>query len=244
MIDFHCHLDLYREPKRILEECISRRVFVLAVTTTPSAFAGTKALVGEAPRVRVALGLHPELARERLGELTLFDKLLPEVKYVGEVGLDGSLELKHTWTSQLAVFRHVLNSARNVGGRIMSIHSRRAAKEVVAELQQCPGAGIPVLHWYSGSQRDLKLAIELGCWFSVGPAMVKSKSGIDSIKLMPKDRILTETDGPFVTVKDEPAYPWDAEIAEHGLARLWECSVLDVRRSIRTNLLRLTTMCA
>lgn len=242
MIDFHCHLDLYREPRIVVEECISRRVFVLAVTTTPSAFAGTRALVGDAARVRVALGLHPQLAHERQGELALFDQLLPEARYLGEVGLDGSPELKHTWASQIAVFRHVLNAAQNASGRIISIHSRRAAKEVVQELQQCPRTGIAVLHWYSGSLRDLRSAIDIGCWFSVGPAMVRSKSGIELIKVMPKDRVLTETDGPFVTVEDEPAYPWDAEIAEHGLARVWQCSVVEVRQLIRGNLLRLTEM--
>jgi Tat protein secretion system quality control protein TatD with DNase activity len=84
---------------------------------------GTSALVGRAERIRVALGLHPQLARERRSELDLFDRMLPEARYVGEVGLDGSPELRDQWHDQLAVFEHVLSSCRAAGGRIMSIHS-------------------------------------------------------------------------------------------------------------------------
>src|SRR5438552_1595155 len=100
MIDFHCHLDLYSQPRDVVEECIVRGAYVLAVTTTPSAWEGTSALVAGASRIRVALGLHPELAQERKVELPLFDKLLSRTKYVGEIGLDGSPELKGQWEHQ------------------------------------------------------------------------------------------------------------------------------------------------
>ena len=80
MIDFHCHLDLYPNPVQIVREVRAREMYVLSVTTTPTAFEGTSALASDAPRIRTALGLHPQLAHERKGELALFDELLPTTR--------------------------------------------------------------------------------------------------------------------------------------------------------------------
>jgi 7-cyano-7-deazaguanine synthase in queuosine biosynthesis len=90
VIDFHCHLDLYLDRSAVRDECARRGVYVMSVTTTPSAWRGTSALAGNAARIRTALGLHPQLAHERRSELGLFDALLPKARYVGEIGLDGA----------------------------------------------------------------------------------------------------------------------------------------------------------
>ena len=155
MIDFHCHLDLYPEPQGVVRECVSRGIYALAVTTTPSAWQGTSELVSGADRIRVALGLHPELARERRSELQLFEQLLPRTRYVGEIGLDGSPETRSFWADQKYVFDHILAACRAAGGKIMSIHSRRAITQVLDSLESHPGAGTPILHWYSGGSREL-----------------------------------------------------------------------------------------
>jgi TatD DNase family protein len=105
MIDFHCHLDLYPDPMNVVRECANRRLYVLSVTTTPSAWAQTNALAAGHDRIRTALGLHPELARERRRELALFDRLLPQARYVGEIGLDGSPRFRDRW--------HQINSPRS-----------------------------------------------------------------------------------------------------------------------------------
>jgi TatD DNase family protein len=103
VIDFHAHLDLYPDPLATTRECIERDLFVLSVTTTPSAWSGTAALAKDAPRIRTAIGLHPQIAQERQHELPLFEELLPRTRYVGEVGLDGAPELKSSWGTQQRV---------------------------------------------------------------------------------------------------------------------------------------------
>lgn len=108
MIDFHAHLDLYPDPHGAARECVARKLYVLSVTTTPSAWAGTAVLTKHAPRIRTALGLHPQLAHERKGELLLFERLLPQVRYVGEIGLDGGPEYKCHWPDQERVFTRIL----------------------------------------------------------------------------------------------------------------------------------------
>lgn len=236
MIDFHCHLDLYPEPQRIADECGNRGLYVLSVTTTPSAWEGTADLAKTHTRIKTALGLHPQLAHQRKFELGLFERLLPRVSYVGEVGLDGSLESKPHWADQLAVFEHVLACCREQKGRVISIHSRRAAKPVLDTLSQYPESGVPILHWFSGSLRDLDRAIGMGCWFSVGPAMLAGERGRSLVSRMPQNRVLTETDGPFAQLDSTSALPWDVSMAVEALASLWSLTVAEVQRMVNENL--------
>lgn len=108
MIDFHCHLDLFPDPVSVADRCEKEGMYLLSVTTTPSAWHGTKKL--ERARIKTALGLHPQLAHQRQSELALFDQLLAEARYVGEIGLDGAPEFGAHWCEQLGVFRHILTA--------------------------------------------------------------------------------------------------------------------------------------
>jgi TatD DNase family protein len=101
----------------------------------------------------------------------------------------------------------------------MTIHSRRAADEVLERLEAFPGAGVPVLHWYSGGRSTLVNAIALGCWFSVGPGMIAGAKGRALVAGMPQDRVLTESDGPFATIDGRSAAPWDVGIAVTALPK-------------------------
>ena len=236
MIDLHCHLDLYPEPSAVARECVRRRMFVLSVTTTPSAWRGTSALAAGSERIRTAVGLHPQLAQQRKGELDQFDQLIHETRYVGEIGLDGTPECRPFWNDQVDVFEHVLRTCVNAGGRILTIHSRRAENEVLAHLERRQDAGVPILHWFSGTYQNLERAILLDCWYSVGPAMLRSQKGRELVKRMPPDRVLTETDGPFATFKDRVMQPWDVEAAVQRLAEIWFLSVHEVEERLAKNL--------
>ena len=158
IVDMHCHLDLYPNPFDIVKKCKKKGVYTLSVTTTPKAWRGTKKLEIDNPQVKTALGLHPQIAHERFDELQLFDQLLPEARYVGEIGLDGGKNYKKYWKVQLKVFRHILKSVDLSGGRIMSIHTISSSSAVLEELRNI--SGVPILHWFSGSKSSLKKAIE------------------------------------------------------------------------------------
>lgn len=236
MIDFHAHLDLYPDPSAVARECQERGMYVLSVTTTPSAWEGTSALAAGNSRIRTALGLHPELAAQRGAELAIFDRILPTTRYIGEVGLDGTPQLARGWDAQVRVFEHVLAACVSAGGRILSVHSRRAELEVLTRLEAAPGAGTPVLHWFSGSLRALERAVECGCWFSVGPQMLRAQKGRTLVTAMPRDRILTESDGPFTVHEGRPAMPWDVHSAVLELARIWGYSDSEAAGQVRSNL--------
>lgn len=236
MIDFHSHIDLYPDPKAVVRECVKRNAYVLSVTTTPSAWRITSSLAHNAPRIQTALGLHPQIAHQRYKELDLFDSLLPDAKYVGEIGIDGSPDHKVHLDIQKKVFSHILSSCNRGGGYIMSMHSRGAVTVLLEELQKHPNAGTPVMHWFSGSKTELEKAIRIGCWFSVGPSMLSSKKGIDIVSRIPKDRILTESDGPFAKLNGEVLMPWDAEKANDYLVNIWGSSLQETNSRLNENL--------
>jgi len=242
VIDFHAHLDLYPDPVATTNECIKRNLFVLSVTTTPSAWSGTAALAKDAARIRTAIGLHPQIAHERQRELALFEELLPQSRYVGEIGLDGGPEFKATYDIQRWVFDQILHLSIAAGGRIMTIHSRRAATPVLDALASNADAGVAVLHWFSGSRRELQRAIDQGCWFSVGPAMLRGEKGRAMVGIMPLDRVLTESDGPFAQIDGRSLFPWEAEAAEKTLATIWSMTDDEVRHRLMDNLKRLTSL--
>lgn len=240
LVDFHSHLDLYPDHSKVAATCDLQDVYVLAVTTTPKAWGGTNRLVLGNPHVKVALGFHPQLAQSRIRDLCYFERYIPQAKYIGEVGLDGSLEWRSSFVEQLKVFRHVLSCIDKAGGRIVSIHSRKSVDVVLSEIKKI--SCIPVLHWFSGNKDEIIRAIDMGCWFSVSPQMLISKRGLELVSLMPSDRVITETDGPFGSYCGKQLYPWGVVHAFKPLARLWKIDENEVKRSIYDNFIRLLNL--
>ena len=241
LVDLHCHLDLYPDPSLEIAKATGAGAYVLSVTTTPKAWRVTSKLSRNSPRIKTALGLHPQLAKDRSHELPLFEALLPETRYVGEIGLDGSDDFRSSLDIQQDVLDRILKACTKSGGRILSLHSRGAAKLVLDHIEQHPHAGRYVLHWFTGTKGDLTRAIELGCWFSVGPAMLRSKKGKDLFSLMPKDKVLTETDGPFGTTNGQPLKPAEVTSAVDYIAHYWNLNSQNARKKITDNLRALTT---
>jgi len=136
MIDTHCHLDLYPKPGPVIAEADKRGMFVIAVTTTPKAFLGNMRMIEGRKRIRVAVGLHPELVAERHREVEDVCQLMAKTKYVGEIGIDGSPPHKSSIKLQTEVFSRFLTRASELGGKILSIHSRGAAALVLDEIER------------------------------------------------------------------------------------------------------------
>lgn len=222
LVDFHCHLDLYPNHEEIIREADQAGVYTLAVTTTPRAWPRNNELAKQTKHVRTALGLHPQLVAEHEHEISIWDKYLPEAKYIGEVGLDASPRFYKSMLAQQRVFQHVLQQCAKYGDKVLSVHSVRTAKQILDNIEQYlpAGSGKVVLHWFTGSKSEAMRAIKLGCYFSVNATMLQNKRHQDMIKGIPLDRILTETDGPFTQVYGSPARPWDVVHAVQGLSEL------------------------
>jgi len=110
---------------------------------------------------------------------------------------------------------------------------------VLDELENHPGAGTSILHWFTGTKKELNRAIDLGCMFSIGPVMTKSKKGKGLIDSIPKDKILLETDGPFTRLKNKPLHPIDAFLVVSYLSERWNESQDVVTKLLKNNLRQL-----
>lgn len=239
MIDFHCHLDLYPDGLEVACQTNQRNDFTLVVTTSPRAYHATSRVFGRLPRLHVALGLHPEVAETKAAELDALIAGIRAARFVGEIGLDGSLPHRNSLAVQERIFKAALGECARQGGRVMSIHSRGAEQKVVEHIALAGSVGVPVLHWFSGSLGTLKDACKLGCWFSVGPAMLAGEKGRRLAARMPMDRVLPETDGPFAKVGAKPLMPWQAMDVSHTLAELWGVELQQARNQLSENLERL-----
>lgn len=210
-VDFHCHLDLYRDHVHALRACEEEQIYTLSVTTTPKAWPRNRDLTRDTRYVRAALGLHPQLVGEREDELELWERFAGDARYIGEVGLDANRDHRSSLEAQQRVFERVVSVCEEQGGKVLSVHSVRAAGMVLDTLESllARDRGKVILHWFSGNSSELNRAIDLGCYFSINRSMTGSARGREIIAMLPEHVLLTETDGPFTTVEDRPAFPTD-----------------------------------
>lgn len=95
------------------------------------------------------------------------------------------------------------------------------------------------MHWFTGSKTDVRRAVDRGCYFSVNEGMLASATGMRVMREIPIDRVLTETDGPFLARGDAPIQPGDVGRAVEMIASFTGWSVEDARSQILSNLKRL-----
>lgn len=240
MIDTHCHVDFYPIPERVAQEVEDRGILTIAVTNLPSHFAQSRPHVLRFKRIRLALGLHPLLVESHTEcEQRKFEQLLDMTSYIGEVGLDFSRDGKLTMEQQIETLRFVLELIRD-RPRFVTIHARKAEERVLQLLQEYEIAPA-VFHWYSGTLTTLDKIMDAGHYVSVNPAMVLSKKGRQIVGRIQRNRLLTETDGPYVLIKGRPAHPSDVRLVLDYLGEQWRCPFDEVDDQVSANFTRILT---
>lgn len=234
-VDAHCHIDLFREPARIVADAAKARVHTIAVTNAPFVFPHTVALTQGNSYVHAALGLHPELVATHGNQLSRFSALLSSTRFVGEVGLDYTTNDAELRKRQRSVFETILERCASTTERkVVTVHSRRAAADVIATVgTRFPGT--VVLHWFTGTPRELERALTAGLMFSINSAMLSGQSGRRLVSAMPRDRVLTESDGPFVGPKNAPEAPASMDSTVAALAKLWGLEPVEARSTVAAN---------
>jgi TatD DNase family protein len=222
LIDTHCHLtdpafapDRDAVTARMRAAGVGRALVVESVTAELEA---TLAWADGEEGVRVATGCHPHDARHwdaAMRSRLLAAWHLPTVAAVGEIGLDYHYD--HSPRDvQRAAFAEQLALAVELGMPVV-IHAREADDDVVAVLREQPRATV-VLHSFSSGAvlRDAGLAA--GWYFSFsGMVTFKSWTQQDTVCAVPDDRLLIETDSPYLAPvphrgkRNEPAFV--AEVA-------------------------------
>jgi TatD DNase family protein len=243
LVDFHCHLDLFRDHAAAVAECERQKIFTLAVTTTPRAWPRNQELAAATKHVRAALGLHPQLVKERAQELAIWRDYLPRSRYVGEVGLDAGPAYYASFGAQKAVFEAVLRDCAAQGEKVLTIHSVRAAKTVLDMVETLlpVSRSSAVLHWFTGTKTEAARAIKLGMYFSINREMLLKERHRAMVTSLPLDRLLTETDGPFAKIDGRDARPSDVSLTVSELAKLRSLPVSELADIVADNLKRLVT---
>lgn len=240
LIDFHCHLDLYPDHAAAVRDADAAGVFTLAVTTTPKAWARNHELTRDTRHVRAALGLHPQLVSSRADEIALWETLLPQTRYVGEIGLDAGPRFYKSLDLQKHIFARMLQACSKAGGKIITVHSVRATKAVLDHIEehlQLRTSRV-VLHWFTGSKSDAARALDMGCYFSINSTMLSRERARALVRSLPIDRMLTETDGPFTEVDGRPSKPVDVAGTVQTIAKLLDLPSKGLASAMRDNLRR------
>jgi TatD DNase family protein len=227
--DTHCHLDQYAEPPD-LNAAATR---VIGVTLSPLEYTAWMERGGIPAGVFPAVGLFPENIQLRMAELDQALELIQGTRFIGEIGLDYVTQDEAERDLQRKAFDAILEAAAAEGDRVLTIHSRRSAKDVVERFKE-GFPGTPILHWFSG---DFKLAEKVldTCWFSVNTAMVGSEHGRDFIRQLPRDRILLESDGPYIQVEERPAQPRDLERIIQFFSGEWAMPLVETAALLEWN---------
>lgn len=102
--------------------------------------------------------------------------------------------------------------------------------------------GVAILHWFTGTKKELARAIEMDCWFSVGSAKINGAKCRELVKLMPPERILTETGGPFAKLRGRALAPAHfGEIVQH-LSQAWLVSIEAASHQVLKSLCELVSL--
>jgi TatD DNase family protein len=154
------------------------------------------------PFVYAAVGVHPsdcetytDQVEEELRKLAAD----PKVKAVGEIGLDYYWEDNAPAEVQKAVFRRQMQLARELNLPVI-IHDREAHRDCLEIVKEYPDVK-GVYHCYSGSVEDAKILVKLGWMLSfTGVVTYKNaRKSLEVIQWLPMDRIMIETDSPYLT---------------------------------------------
>jgi TatD DNase family protein len=207
LVDSHCHLDFpdfAGQVDAVVERAQAAGVGVcVSIGTELKRFPGVKAVAEKFPNVWCSVGVHPhESEKEPLdGEAALVGEAAhPKVVGIGETGLDYFYEHSPR-VPQQANFRFHIAAARTTGLPVI-VHTRDADDDTIEILRDEMGKGAftGLIHCFTGTQRLADAALELGLYISVsGIATFKNSHQLrDVIKSVPLERLLVETDAPFL----------------------------------------------
>lgn len=233
IIDTHAHLDYLEESK--LNEIQNNKELKLVITNSVNLKSCKKNLEisKKYPKIKFAAGLYPEkLSIKKLNELKDFIK--KNKKYIfaiGEIGMD----FKHDENKKLQekVFREQLKIAEKLNIPAI-IHTRKAEKEILEIIPDYKCRKI--LHCFSGKFKLIKQAVELGCYFSIPTNIVRSEHFQKMIEFIPKEKILTETDAPYLSpYKDKNNEPIFITESIKVISKIWKLSIKKTEKQIEEN---------
>lgn len=215
--DTHSHLDLLKNFDYTIEEIEIKKIYTIAVTNLPVLYEKLSNKINS-KYIKPALGFHPELIEEYQKYIPDMWRLLPDARYIGEVGLDYKVGIKSKQI-QISFFEELIEKCNDLGNKILTVHSRSSAEDVVSIIGDNFNSKF-ILHWYSGNLTTLNTALKNGAFFSINYAMATSSSGQKIIQSIPNERLLLESDSPFILIENKAFSTLEIEKVVVKLANL------------------------
>ncbi|MCM2333820.1 MAG: TatD family hydrolase [Anaeromyxobacteraceae bacterium] len=253
LLDSHAHLD-FEDYRDDLDAVVARaaaagvrRIVAIGLWKAPGSFGNALALAAARPETFAAtIGVHPhDCARVPEADWLESERLAhdPRVVGVGETGLDFHYDLSPR-EAQEAAFRRSLRIARGAGKPVV-IHLREAdgAAERILREEGLPQAG-GVVHCFTGDAASARTWLSLGLHVSVaGIATFRTAGAIrEAIALVPRDRLLVETDSPFlapVPLRGKRNEPANVVHVAAKVAEVWGIGLEEVAALTTANARRL-----
>lgn len=252
MIDSHCHLadetfaaDLEDVVRRARDAGVARVLVILEAGNDKEA-AQARRVEELWPETRLSIGVHPHQAHQFAAEperaaAAVREQLAasPGARAIGEIGLDYHYDYSPR-DVQHAVFRAQLRLACELDQPVV-IHTREADADTVAILREEGGGRIRgVLHCFTGTPALADAGLDLGFYISLAGIITfpKAEELRRTARRVPLDRVLTETDSPFLAPvpyrgkRNEPAYV--ARVV-HALAEMHGRDVADLANQTAAN---------
>lgn len=228
MIDTHIHIDLFKDPIGTACRIQESLAAAVAVTMLPSHYALAKRHLVPFRKIYPAIGAHPLMAKSALAEVKQYIKEFSAASFIGEIGLDKSREGLVSFDEQVAVFQTILKEVSS--GSFVTVHSRDAEIETLALLREL-SVGPVCFHYFTGGVRLAQKLIDAGHFISLNHKMLKSARHLDVLNILPSNRILLESDSPFLGVK--PIEQLKSAVLEIGRVR--QIDVNELIYEISTN---------
>lgn len=246
LVDSHCHLDrlAFDQIEGGLDGALAQAKSMgvehfLCVAINLEAYPAMRALVDPFPQISVSVGVHPTDGEGPAPDLDALIQLGldPRVVAIGETGLDYYYGAEHK-DHQQTLFRLHVQAARVVGKPLI-VHTRDAREDTISILREEDAAEVRgVMHCFTEDWETARQALDLGFYISFsGIVTFKNAESLrDVARRVPADRILVETDSPYLAPvpkrgkSNQPAY----------VRYVAEC-VAEVRGESFEDLARITT---
>jgi len=180
----------------MLREVSKNKILTLNSAVAPDSIATSFDLNKKCPWIIPAAGIHPWNAG-KYGPETVesLEKEYKSAFQISEIGMDTvwappGADLKR---QKLLLESQISMAVKHK--KPATIHTKGAEKEVL-DLLKTNSPPSMLIHWFDGSQSQLSAYLELGCFFTVSPAVFKDSKFRSLIKKIPLDRLLPETDNP------------------------------------------------
>ena len=199
LFDAHIHLsdpEYQSDIPIIIESMNKQNIKACCVSMDLDTCQNTMQLSEMSEKILPFLGIHPEKANDSIEPvLELIEENKEQISGIGEIGLDDTYsDSDEDLSRQEEIFRTQLSLAEKLK-KPVSIHSRKTLDKIFKILPSYNVTNV-LLHWFDGNKKQLRDAMDLGCFVSFGPVMVYSQDKQVLLTKADKDKILVETDGP------------------------------------------------